>query len=98
MPNGYFPAVGERQGSRAMAATLRRVAENGPEEMITGEWARQFIAAANTLGWPITPAHMTETPPRWVEPLRFAHRGHTLVSLGPPQHQGVFCAVVLGIL
>ncbi len=49
------------------------------------------------MGWNITPEHMTETPPRWIEPLRYTHGAHELVGLAPPQAQGVFCAIVLGI-
>jgi gamma-glutamyltranspeptidase/glutathione hydrolase len=98
MPNGFFANVGERFGSKAMAATLRKVAEEGPDWMITGGWADAFIAKANEMGWAITKEHMTETPPRWLEPLRFDHQEYEIVSLGPPQLQGVFCAVVLGIL
>jgi gamma-glutamyltranspeptidase/glutathione hydrolase len=50
------------------------------------------------MGWKITPEHMTETPPRWVEPLRFQHHEYEIVSLGPPQAQGVYIAVALGVL
>lgn len=98
MPKGYFTPVGELHRSKAMAATLRRVAENGPDEMISGEWARQFIGKANSMGWPISQADMIETPPRWVEPTRLSYQNHEVVTLGPPAHQGVFCAIVLGIL
>ena len=41
---------------------------------------------------------MTATPPRWMEPLRFKHHDYEVVSLAPPQSQGIFCAMVLGIL
>jgi gamma-glutamyltranspeptidase/glutathione hydrolase len=98
MPKGFFANVGERFGSKAMADTLRKVAVEGPDWMITGGWAEAFVATANEMGWEITADHMTETPPRWIEPLRFPHHEYEIVSLGPPQLQGVFCAVVLGVL
>jgi gamma-glutamyltranspeptidase/glutathione hydrolase len=41
---------------------------------------------------------MTETPPRWVEPLRISHHEYEIVSLGPPQAQGVYIAIALGVL
>jgi gamma-glutamyltranspeptidase/glutathione hydrolase len=50
------------------------------------------------MGWKITRGHMTETPPRWVEPLRFPHHEYEIVSLGPPQAQGIYIAVTLGVL
>ena len=39
MPGGYLTPVGDRFGSKAMAATLRKVAEEGTDWMITGGWA-----------------------------------------------------------
>jgi len=98
MPGGYFTPVGERFASAAMAETLRAVAAHGPDHMISGGWARSFVDKANAMGWPIGLRHMVETPPRWVEPLRFTHGDHDIVGLAPPQQQGHFCALVLGIL
>ena len=66
--------------------------------MITGPWAERFVQKANEMGWKITLGHMTETPPRWVEPLRIAHHEYEIVSLGPPQAQGIYIAIVLGVL
>ncbi len=97
-PDGHFVPVGHRYKPPGMAETLRKVAEEGPDYMITGGWATAFIAKANDMGWKITPAHMTETPPRWLEPLRFPHRDHEIISLNVPQQQGAYIAVALGIL
>ena len=96
-PNGMFPNVGDVFVPPGMAATLRGVAEQGPDYMITGAWAK-FVAKANEMGWKITLDHMTETPPRWVEPIRFRHHEYEVVSLGPPQAQGIYIAIVLGVL
>ena len=98
MPEGRLPMVGDRFGSSEMAKTLEKVAAEGPNHMITGEWADAFIEKANSLGWQITKAHMTQTPPRWIEPLRYTVGEFEIVSLAPPQQQGVFGALVLGIL
>jgi gamma-glutamyltranspeptidase/glutathione hydrolase len=97
-PGGMFPNVGEVFVPPGMAQTLKGVAEEGPDYMIRGPWARQFVAKANSMGWNITLGHMTETPPRWVEPIRFRHHEYEIVSLGPPQVQGLFLAIVLGVL
>ena len=97
-PNGYFPNVGDVFVPKGLAATLKGVAEHGPDYMITGPWAERFVAKANELGWKITREHMTETPPRWVEPLRIQHHEYEVVSLGPPQAQGVYIAIALGVL
>lgn len=97
-PNGYFPNVGDVFVPKGLAATLRGVAKHGPDYMISGPWAERFIAKANEMGWKITREHMTETPPRWVEPLRIPHHEYEVVSLGPPQAQGVYISIALGVL
>jgi gamma-glutamyltranspeptidase/glutathione hydrolase len=96
--NGMFPNVGDIFVPPGLAATLRGVADQGPDYMITGSWAEQFVAKANEMGWKITLDHMTETPPRWLEPIRYRHHEFEIVSLGPPQVQGIYIAVVLGVL
>ena len=98
LPEGRLKRVGEKFYNAEIVETLRKVAEQGPDYMITGGWADAFIKKANELGWHINKAHMTETPPRWIEPLRFKIRDYEIVSLAPPQQQGIFIAVVLGIL
>lgn len=97
-PEGRFPNVGETFIPAGMAETLRGVRDHGPDYMITGPWAEAFVARGNELGWKVTADHMTETPPRWVDPLRFAYNEYELVFLGPPQAQGFFTAVALGVL
>ena len=98
MPDGFYPVVGERVRNRELAETLRGVARDGPDYMISGAWAERFVATANTMGWPITIADMSENAPRWIEPLRIPHAGHEIVALAPPEQQGAFIAIVLGIL
>ncbi len=94
----YFARVGERFPKPALAATLRRVAEQGPDYMISGGWAEEFVAKANQLGWKISMEDMAANPPRWIEPLRFKLRDYEVVALGAPQQQGLQVALVLGIL
>lgn len=97
-PNGYFPNVGDIFTPPGMADTLRGVRDNGPDYMITGPWAEKFVAKGNDLGWKVKLEHMTETPPRWVEPLRFPYNEYEILFLGPPQAQGFFSSVALGVL
>ena len=98
LPDGYLRPVGSRFASPELAQTLRAVAAEGPDHMISGAWADEFVSTANSMGWKIQKAHMTETPPRWLEPLRFRHHEYEVVGLALPQQQGIFCAMVLGIL
>ncbi|MEQ1771679.1 MAG: gamma-glutamyltransferase, partial [Devosia sp.] len=98
MPSGYLTPVGSVTRNPKLAKTLRTLAVEGPDLFTTGQWARDFVAAGNALGWPVRMDHMTANPPRWQEPLSFAHRGHEIVSLAPPERQAAFCCLVLGVL
>ena len=77
---------------------MRRLADEGPEYFTHGDWARHFVALANDLGWKIKLEDMSSNPPRWDEPLRYAHKGYEIVQATPPQRQAVYCALVLGML
>jgi gamma-glutamyltranspeptidase/glutathione hydrolase len=97
-PNGFTPSVGELWKNPALAKTLRRLADEGPEYFLKGEWAQHFVATANELGWPITLADMTATPPRWQEPMRWMYKEYEIVQPAPPERQGLFCSIVMGML
>ncbi len=97
-PEGRLPNVGEVFVPKGLAETMRGVRDEGPDFMIEGPWARAFVERANAMGWAITLDHMTETPPRWLEPIRFRHQEFEIASLGPPQAQGLFLSVTLGVL
>lgn len=95
---GFLPEAGDRWAQPALAETLRRTAEEGPDYFIRGQWGQDFVALANDLGWKITRDHMDDNPPRWTTPLSFPHRGYDICQLSPPERQVVYCSIVLGIL
>jgi gamma-glutamyltranspeptidase/glutathione hydrolase len=97
-PNGHLPQVGDRWPKPELARTLRALAREGPDYFVTGEWAQLFVKRANDLGWAIEPRHMEAIPPRWGDGFRYRHRGYEIIQLSPPERQGVFSALVLGIL
>jgi len=97
MPDGHMVPVGERFRLPDLAKTLRGVAAEGPDYMITGPWARDFVARANALGWNIELRHLRQTPPRWLEPHTFHHRGLEVVNLALPQQQGALLKFMFGV-
>ncbi len=97
-PDGFLPEVGEIFKNPALAQTLQNCAQQGPEYFTQGDWALHFVAEANRLGWPIRLEDLTAIPPRWQEPLRYAHGENEIIQLAPPERTGVFTAFVLGIL
>lgn len=97
-PNGFTPSVGETWKNTALAKTLRRLADEGPEYFTKGDWGKHFVETANQLGWNIKQDDLSNNPPRWCEPMRWEYKGYEIVQLAPPERQGLFCNMVLGIL
>jgi gamma-glutamyltranspeptidase/glutathione hydrolase len=97
-PDGFTPSVGELWKNLKLAKTLRRLADEGPDYCIKGEWAQNFVKAAHSVGWNIKLEDLSSNPPRWQEPMQWSYKGHEVVQLAPPEQQGVFCNIVLGIL
>ena len=97
-PTGFTPSVGEKLRNPALAKTLRRLADEGPEYFTKGEWAQHFVETANHLGWQITQADLSANPPRWTDPVKYQYKGYEIAQPAPPERQAVFCCLVLGIL
>ncbi|HSE43245.1 MAG TPA: gamma-glutamyltransferase, partial [Acidobacteriota bacterium] len=70
-PDGFLPQVGDRLRNPKLAKTLKNLSAQGPEYFTKGEWAKNFVAEANRLGWNIKLEHMTKVPPRWDDPLQY---------------------------
>lgn len=97
-PDGRLVKIGQRFKKPGLGDTMRGVAKEGPDYMISGDWAKEYVAKANEMGWKITLEHMNENPPRWVEPYRFEVNGYEVYCLALPQQQGQHQALTLGIL
>ncbi|MGH3015524.1 MAG: gamma-glutamyltransferase family protein [Gaiellaceae bacterium] len=89
---GPRPAVGGRVRLPELGATLRRIAEKGPDALYRGEIARAVASST----W-LDEEDLAAYAPRWVEPLAVAYRGLTVHELGPPT-QGVAALEGLGLL
>ncbi|HEX6724922.1 MAG TPA: gamma-glutamyltransferase [Gaiella sp.] len=85
------PAVGERFVVPELAATLRLLAEQGPDAFYRGAVA-ESIAAASWLQEDDLADHRSE----WVEPLRLDYRGVEVCEL-PPNGQGAAALVALAL-
>jgi gamma-glutamyltranspeptidase/glutathione hydrolase len=85
------PAVGETYAMPELAATLRRIASEGPAALYEGEIAAA-IAAVCWLAEEDLEAHRSE----WVEPLRRRYRGVDVCEL-PPNGQGVAALLALAL-
>jgi gamma-glutamyltranspeptidase / glutathione hydrolase len=85
------PRPGERYRLPDLAATLRAIAQGGPDVVYAGPIA-EAIAAASWLSEADLAAHRSE----WVTPLRRDYRGVEVCEL-PPNTQGAAALVALGI-
>lgn len=85
------PGLGHRYRLPELAATLRRIAAEGPDACYEGELAAA-IAAATWLSEDDLLAHRSE----WVEPLRRSYREVEVCEL-PPNGQGVAALLALAL-
>ena len=89
---GPVPSVGERRRLPELGATLRRIAELGPDGFYRGPIGDALAAAS----W-LEAEDLDAYEPAWVEPLRLSYRGTEVVEL-PPPNQGVVALEALGLL
>ena len=89
---GSAPPPGRIYHLPGLAATLRRVAEEGPAAIYRGPVAH----AISSVSW-LEESDLAGFAPRWVEPLRIGYRGYEVVELPPPT-QGVAALIGLGLL
>ena len=89
---GPVPKAGDTHRLPALAATLRRFAEEGLSAVYRGDVARAIAACT----W-LDEADLAGFEPRWVEPLALDYRGVTVCELPPPT-QGVAALEGLGLL
>jgi gamma-glutamyltranspeptidase/glutathione hydrolase len=92
-PPGWDPRPpGARVRCPEQAATLRAIAEHGPDAFYTGSIGSAIASAS----W-LSESDLAGYAPRWVEPLAREHRGLRVLELPPPS-QGVAALEALAIL
>ncbi len=86
-PGGRVPQVGERFVQRALAGTLRRLANEGRDAFYKGEIGRSIAAYLGRNGGLLTAEDFADHAGDWVEPVQGSYRGVELYQL-PPNSQG----------
>ena len=96
--DGQVPAVGARMRNPDYARTLRVLAEHGADGFYRGALARTLVDGVRRVGgiWSIEDLAGYRVAER--EPIRFQHRGHTIISAPPPSSGGVALATMLNVL
>ncbi len=78
----------------ALAATLRRLADQGVDEFYQGETAAKIVAAFDNADGLITAPDLQSYETLWVEPITTLYRGHR-VSVMPPNSCGALLLMQL---
>lgn len=95
---GGFYEPGEHFAQPDLAATLKRIAENGTDGFYKGETAEMIVAAVNEAGGEMTLEDMANYEAVIREPVRGTYRGYEIVSMPPPSSGGVHIVQMLNIL
>jgi gamma-glutamyltranspeptidase/glutathione hydrolase len=90
------PRVGEWFANPDLAASLRRVAKDGPGALYGGTLGRTVADGVRALGGFLTLEDLAACRPDWVEPMSMDYKGHTLWEL-PPAGQGIAALQMLGM-
>jgi gamma-glutamyltranspeptidase/glutathione hydrolase len=98
VPGGRPVTAGARFADPDLAATLRRIAERGPDEFYRGRTADLLVAEMRRGGGLITGADLRTYRPRWRAPIELDYRGRHVVSMPPPSSGGLVLGLALEAL
>ncbi len=97
LPNGRPPQTGDIFRHPALGATMRRIAEGGPEAFYRGEIGEEIVATLRARGGFIEMDDLAAVGADPVDPVTTTYRGVTVAEL-PPNGQGVTALLLLNIL
>jgi len=98
LPGGRAPRVGDRLVQRDLSETFRRIAGEGRDGFYLGRTAELIEAEMRREGGVITLEDLARYEAVWRDPVVFAYRGHSVISMPPPSSGGATMAQILNIL
>jgi gamma-glutamyltranspeptidase/glutathione hydrolase len=99
--DGNALPVGHKLVNKALAATLRRIANEGPDAFYTGAIARDIanaVSNATQFPSPMTMADIAAYRADARRPACIGYRGHRVCGMGPSSTGGLTVAMTLGML
>ncbi len=96
-PNGRPWRPGEIVRMPALAATLRRIADAGFDDLYDGDLAERQASGLAAAGSPLTVDDLRSHASTWVDPIATSYRGTTVTTV-PPNSQGITALQALAIL
>ncbi len=98
LPEGRIVELGETFRQPELAATLRRIRDQGVEGFYGGETADLIVAEMERGGGLITHRDLDEYQAVWRDPIEFTYREHTIFSMPPSSSGGATMAEMANIL
>ena len=98
LPGGQVPPIGDTFVQPDLAAVLKRLRDQGPDDFYRGETARLIEAEMVRGGGLITREDLESYEAIWREPVAFGYRGYTAYSMPPPSSGGVTMAAIAGMV
>ncbi len=96
--DGQPPVVGDTLRQPDLAATLRRIRDEGPDGFYAGETANLLVAEMERGGGIITHEDLRAYRAAWRDPISFTYRDHTVISMPPSSSGGATMAEMANIL
>jgi gamma-glutamyltranspeptidase / glutathione hydrolase len=97
LPGGRAPRAGEIFVNRALAASLRRIAERGAAGFYEGPTADAILETSREHGGTMSAADLSSFTAEWVEPIMTTYRGWEVYEL-PPSTQGIAALMMLNLM
>ena len=91
------PRGGELFRNPDLAATLRRIADQGRDGFYRGRTADAILALSESLGGTLRADDLTAFDAEWVDPIETTYRGWTVSEI-PPNSQGIAALMMLNIM
>ena len=98
LPQGHPLHPGDRWRNPRLAATLRRIAAQGPQGFYTGPTADAIVAEMRRGHGIITRADLAAYHAVWRTPVTFDYRGFHVISMPPPSSGGMTIALMADML
>lgn len=93
-PEGRWPRPGERWSQPALAATLKKIRDQGTAVFYQGEIAQAIVAASAQDHGVLSMEDFARYQVHWRQPVRCQYRGYEVVSAPPPSSGTVICEIL----
>lgn len=97
MPNGQALRAGDRLVQAELAATMTRIANDGPDVFYSGAIGDHIVATLQGAGSTISRSDFASYQPRWTRPVCTTYHGRVVLSAAAPQ-SGVQVIEALNLL